>query len=220
MKKIIAILILTVILCPTQNTLAFGKKKKQKTDGKGYYGHLPKIDSEFADEKSKNKATKSPIILNENSFEINTKDMKPSPINNTQYIDVIVKKGTTSDYVNDLNELIPILKKLRECIEQEKNIQKFNAIVSNYIDNVAYIENKYKNKPETYYASYERITDMAKYAKKVAITRTEAQTYNKYLGYQEINGVYSPENIKNLLENTLIEIEDTLDSIKEAGSNM
>ena len=108
------------------------------------------------------------------------------------------------------------MKKLRECIEQEKDIQKFNAIVSNYIDNVAYIEKKYKNRPEIYYVSYERISDMAKYVKKVAITRTEAQTYNKYLGYQEINGTYSPENIKLLLEGTLVEIESTLDAIKEA----
>ena len=87
--------------------------------------------------------------------------------------------------------------------------------MSNYIDNVAYIENKYKNKPEVYYVSFERISDMAKFVKKVAITRTEALTYNKYLGYNELNGVYSPENINSLLENTLAEIEDTLDVIKE-----
>ena len=215
MKKIIVILILSVIICPPSNAW-FGKSKKQKTDGKGYYGTLPKINSEFGDEKKKNKATTSPIILNEGSFEIDTKDLKEAPLNNTQYIDVIVKKGTTSEYINDINELVPILKKLRECIEQEKDIQKFNAIVSNYIDNVAYIEKKYKNKPEIYYISFERISDTAKYVKKVAITRTEAQTYNKYLGYQEINGTYSPENIKLLLESTLSEIESTLNAIKEA----
>ena len=216
MKKFFAILILTVILCPLQSEMAFAKKKKkQKLDGKGYYGRLPNINAEFGEEKNLRKETQSPIILNDDSFKIDSKDLKEAPLNNNQYIDVIVKQGSTSQYVNDINELVPILKKLRECIEQEKDIQKFNAIVSNYIDNVAFIENKYKNQPEVYYASYERISDMAKYAKKVAITRTEALTYNKYLGYSENNGVYSPENIKNLLENTLIEIEDTLDVIKE-----
>ena len=215
MKKIIAILILSVIICPPSHAW-FGKNKKKKLDGKGYYGTLPNINSEFGDEKKKNKATHSPIILNDGSFDVNTKDLKEAPLNNTQYIDVIVKKGTTSEYVNDINELVPILKKLRECIEQEKDIQKFNAIVSNYIDNVAYIEQKYKNKPELYYVSFERVSDTAKYVKKVAITRTEAQTYNKYLGYQEINGTYSPENIKLLLEGTLSEIESTLEAIKEA----
>ena len=213
MKKIIVIFIVIVMCCPC--AFAWGKKNKNP-NGKGYKGNLPKINSEFGEDRSQKKPTQSPIILNENSFEINPEEMKKAPLDNMQYVDVIVKKGGTSEYVNDINELVPILQKLRECIEQEKPIQKFNAIVSNYIDNVAYIERKYKNKPEIYYTSYERISDMAKYAKKVAITRTEAQTYNKYLGYEEVDGVYSPENIRNLLENTLIEIEDTLDTIKEA----
>ena len=214
MKKIIAILLIIIFLCPIP-THAFGKKKK-KLEGKGYYGNLPSIQSEFGEERNKTKETQSPVILNNSSFDINPKDMKEAPLNNSKYIDVIVKKGNTSDYVNDINELVPILKKLRECVEQGKDLQKFNAIVSNYIDNVAYIEKKYKDKPEIYYVSFERISDMAKFVKKVAITRTEALTYNKYLGYEEVDGVYSPENINNLLENTLIEIEDTLDAIKEA----
>ena len=214
MKKLIAIILLSVIFLPSQQALAFGKKKKKTTNDKGYYGRLPNINGEFGEER-KSKETQSPVILNEDSFNINSKDMKEAPLNNTQYIDVIVKKGTTSDFVNDINELVPILQKLRACIEQEMDIQKFNAIVSNYIDNVAYIQNKYKNKPELYYASFERAADTAKYLKKVAITRTEAQTYNKYLGYYEVDGVYSPENIKRLLEGSLTEIEDTLTAIKE-----
>ena len=214
MKKIITILLLFIIFIPTQQAFAFGKKKKEHANDKGYYGKLPNIKGEFGEER-KNKETKSPIILDENSFNVNSKEMKPAPLDNTQYIDVIVKKGTTSEFVNDINELVPILQKLRACVEQEKDIQKFNAIVSNYIDNVAYIENKYKNKPEMYYASYERISDTSKYLRKVAITRTEAQTYAKYLGYHEVNGAYSPDNIKRLLESTLTEIEDTLNVIKE-----
>lgn len=216
MKKIISILIIAMIIYPSQSALAFGKKKKKLQEEKGYYGRLPKINSEFGEDRQKNKETSSPIILDESSFDVNSKDLKEAPLNNNQYIDVIVKKGSTSQYVNDINELVPILKKLRECVEQEKDIQKFNAVVSNYIDNVAYIEKKYKNQPEIYYVSYEKISDMAKYAKKVAITRTEALTYNKYLGYNETDRVYSPENIKNLLENTLVEIQETLDAIKEA----
>ena len=215
MKKIIAVILLLIIFIPSEQALAFGKKKKKEhANDKGYYGKLPNINGEFGEER-KSKETKSPIILDENSFNVNEKDMKPAPLDNTQYIDVIVKKGTTSEFVNDINELVPILQKLRACVEQEKDIQKFNAIVSNYIDNVAYIETKYKNKPEMYYTSYERISDTSKYLRKVAITRTEAQTYAKYLGYHEVDGAYSPENIKRLLENTLTEIEDTLNVIKE-----
>lgn len=215
MRKILSLILLIVIVCPNASA-AFWNKKKKNTEGKGYYGTLPKIKSEFGNDAVKQKATDSPIILNESSFDINTKDLQEAPLNNTKYIDVIVKKDRTSDYVNDINELVPILKKLRECIELDKDIQKFNAIVSNYIDNVAYIEKKYKNKPEQYYVSYEKIIQSAKYSQKVAITRTEAQTYNKYLGYQGEQGAYSPENIKALLENTIIEIEETLDAIKEA----
>lgn len=212
MKKIIIFLLIIVLFCPY--SYSFGRKKKN-LEGKGYSGNLPNIQAEFSEEKHKTKETQSPIILNENSFNINPEQMREAPLNNTQYVDVIIKKGSVSDYVNDINELIPILKKLRACIEQKKDLQKFNAIVSNYIDNVAYITNKYKNKPEAYYDSYEKILEMASYAKKVAITRTEAKTYNKYLGYYEIDGVYSPENINNLLENTLFKIETTLDVIKE-----
>ena len=84
MKKIIAILILSVIICPPSHAW-FGKNKKKKLDGKGYYGTLPNINSEFGDEKKKNKATHSPIILNDGSFDVNTKDLKEAPLNNTQY---------------------------------------------------------------------------------------------------------------------------------------
>ena len=215
MKKIVAILILITVFSSMQDSFALSKKKKKQLEGKGYYGKLPNINAEFSDEKTKNKETSSPIILNEDSFNINSKDLKDAPLNNSQYIDVIVKKGSSSQYVNDINELVPILKKLRACIEQEQDIQKFNAIVSNYIDNVVYIQNKYKNQPEAYYTSYEKISDMSKYARKVAITRTEAQTINKYRSYSENDGFYSPQNIKNLLERTLVEIDDTLEIIKE-----
>ena len=63
--------------------------------------------------------------------------------------------------------------------------------------------------------SYERISDTAKFVRKVAITRTEAQTINKYRSYNDNNGVYSPQNIKSLLEASLVEINDTLEAIKE-----
>ena len=117
MKKIIAILLIIIFLCPLP-ALAFGKKKK-KLEGKGYYGNLPSIQSEFGEERNKTKETQSPIILNNDSFDINSKDMKEAPLNNSKYVDVIVKKGSTSDYVNDINELVPILKKLRETFHFE-----------------------------------------------------------------------------------------------------
>ena len=57
MKKIIVILLLVIIFVPSEQALAFGrKKKKEHANDKGYYGRLPNINGEFGEER-KNKET-------------------------------------------------------------------------------------------------------------------------------------------------------------------
>ena len=74
MKKIISILLLIVFFVSAQQVFAFGKKKNKKhSNDKGYYGRLPNINGEFGEER-KSKETQSPIILNDNSFKIDSKD--------------------------------------------------------------------------------------------------------------------------------------------------
>ena len=66
MKKIIAVILLLIIFIPSEQALAFGKKKKKEhANDKGYYGKLPNINGEFGEErKSKENRISQPKISN------------------------------------------------------------------------------------------------------------------------------------------------------------
>ena len=78
---------------------------ENKTSGKLFTGHLVEIPVTFIVNIAIKNTIKSSIKKNN--------------------IDIIEKKDVTSEYVNDANDLIPIIEKLVDCIDSNGNVQLF-----------------------------------------------------------------------------------------------
>ena len=151
------------------------------TMGSGYVGTLPDVEAEFSYLKKENsQKAQTPYSVKELDNQ-NVKELKPIPRENDDYVDIIIKKDKTTAYLKDINSIILILEKLRVCLNTNQDIQKFNAIVSNLIDNVEYVRIEYKDKPESNYLSYLRLIELSHQARDVANFRTQGLSYEKYL---------------------------------------
>lgn len=183
--------------------------------GAGFKGSLPQIEPQFEYIRSEPKMTQPMFNANDEL------DMPPNyiknPRENKTYIDLILKKDKTSPYLNDLNDIIPILEKMQKCIEQQGNVQKFNAIASSIIDHADYLNEKYAYKPEKYYISFKKMQELAAQARAVATLRCEAQIYLKYLTYQNEGQVYSKENIQRQVNYFSQELNATLQLLRDAN---
>lgn len=188
----------------------WGRKPIHPIGKYGYKGHLPNIASEFEYKKTKDEY-KCLIPTNPPASK---QDLIPAPRDNPAYVDIVVKKGGSSQYVNDVNDVIFILQKLIVNIEDDVNVQRFNAQVSGLLDNIFYIQDKYKNKPEANYISFYKMLELANVARDTAILRTEAQAYSKYLAYSGEGAMYRPERIQKQMDHLLEEINKTLVVLK------
>ena len=187
------LLLLFIVLCCT---------------GAGYEGQLPDLESGMS-YKIKTKTVKPP-------YSINNKEpvLKNIPRENKEYVDIIIKKSRTSEYIKDIQPVIDILEKFKNYIEDEKNIQMFNAVASNFIDHAYYIQRKYHSRPERNYASYRAVISLAEDARAIASFKAEGVTYTKYLPFSEDGQKYSKENIKNKDEDLLKKIYNALYVLK------
>ena len=184
------------------------------TTGAGYVGTLPDIEAEFSYlKKDISEKTTAPFSVEELDKQ-NAERLKPIPRDNDSYVDIIIKKDKTPQYFKDVNSVIIILEKLRKCLNTEQDIQIFNAIVSNLIDNVEYIRVEYKDKPESNYISYSRLINISAEAREVANFRTQGLVVQKYLPYTSTKNVYTKENLTDKLDNLLNNVNETLFILK------
>ena len=184
------------------------------TTGAGYVGTLPDIDSEFAYLRKKTpEKAQAPFSVNELDKK-NEQNLKPISREDDSYVDIIVKKDKTTKYLKDVNGVIVVLEKLRKCLNTNQDIQMFNAIVSNLIDNVEYIRNEYKGKPEENYLSYNRLILMSSQAREVANFRTQGYARMKYHPYSADENIYTQENLNEKLEKLLVNVNETLFILK------
>lgn len=184
------------------------------TSGAGYVGTLPNVDAEFSYlKKEVSQKAVAPFSVEELDKQ-NESKLKPIPRDNKDYVDIIIKKDKTTQYITDMNSVIMILEKLRKCLNTDRNIQLFNAIVSNLIDNVEYIKEEYKGKPESNYLSYEKIQQISKQASDVAKFRMNGLASEKYLPYTSANNIYTKENLDSKLENLLTNVNETIFILK------
>ena len=184
------------------------------TIGAGYNGTLPDIESEFIHlQKQHSENASTPYTIEELDKQ-NEEKLKPIPRDNDSYVDIIIKKESSSQYLNDVNDVIVILEKLRKCINTDNDIQKFNAIVSNLIDNVEYIKTEYKDKPESNYISYNRLIQMSYIARDVANFRTQELINEKYIPYTSTNNTYTNENYNSKMDNLFTFLNDTIFILK------
>lgn len=183
--------------------------------GAGYKGSLPKIEPQFEYLKTTPAVTQQ-LFTPADELDSPVK-LTPSPRNHPTYIDIILKKDKTSPYINDINDVIPILEKMQKCIEKQGDVQKFNAIASSIIDHADYLTEKYADKPERFYISFKKLQELSAQARAVATLRCEAQIYLKYLTYQNEGQVYSKENIQKQVEYFSQELKATLQLLRDAN---
>ena len=213
MKKFLVCLILLSIALPSH---AFFWNKKDKAlekelQGKGYAGTLPDIGEKI--EKSKTKVT-TPIFESQEGFD-DPSELKPVPKDNPAFINIIRKKDKNSEFVDDANEIIPMLEKLVDCIEDNESLQLFITKANLLTLNIDNLTKKYDGKPESFYESFRKLQEVNRYVKSISLLRKEAVTYQRYLAYSESGSIYNPENIANQLQYLLEELNTAILLLRE-----
>lgn len=215
MKKFLICLLLLTIALPS-NAAFWNKKNKaleQELQGKGYAGNLPEIGEKI--ERSKTKVT-TPVFEAQEGFD-DPAVLKPTPKDNPAFVNIILKKDKSSPFVNDANEIIPMLEKLVDCIEDNESLQLFITKANLLTLNVDNLTEKYNGKPESYYESFRKLQEVNRYVKSIALLRKEAVTYQRYLAYSESGSIYNPENINQQLQYLLEELNTAILLLREEG---
>lgn len=213
MRALIIFFILVCVALPSHAAFFIKKDKalEKELQGKGYAGTLPNIDEKF--EKTKTKVS-TPIYESQENFN-NPADLKPIPKDNPAFINIIQKKDKTSSYVNDANEIIPMLEKLIDCIDENENIQLFVTKANLLTMNVDYLNEKYEGKPEYYYDSFKKLQELNRYIKSIVTLRQEAVTYQRYLAYSASGSIYNPSNIAQQLDYLKEELNSVILLLRE-----
>ncbi len=186
---------------------------KNNYDGKGYVGTLPDVTKSFV--STEPKSTKPIFEQIENFHSAN--QVKPIPRDNPSFVNIILKKDKTTQYVNDINEFIPMLEKIYDSIENKEGVQLFNARVFYFNKNADYLRTKYTNKPEEEYISFKKLMEVSTHTKSIALLRAEAEKYNPYLAYSGAGYIYDPNNITQQLDFLKVEIERVIMLLKETN---
>lgn len=195
------------------NNFVFAKDRPESFDGRGYVGVLPDLTSGYGPDEPKQKYPEMKPAKDFNS----ENELKPIPRDNPAFVNIILKADKTSQYVNDLNEFIPLLESIYDLIDNNSNVQIFNAKVYYFNKSADYFRDKYVNKPESEFVSFKRLMDLNLHAKSIALLRSEAEKYNPYLAYGDAGYVYNPNNISEQLDYLKTEIEQTILILKESN---
>ena len=215
MKKIVLCLIMMSFALPSH---AWFWEKKDKAleaelQGKGYAGTLPELNKNL---QPKQKKVSTPIFESQEGFN-NPSDLKPVPKDNPAFINIISKKDKTSSYVIDANEIIPLIEKLADAIEEDANVQLFVTRANVLSMNLDHLRGKYDGQPESYYESFKKLMEINQSVKTLAQLRREAVTYQRYLAYQSTGSIYNPENINQQLQYLLEELNTAVILLKQEG---
>lgn len=211
MKKSL-IFMLALIFSSTSTFAFFGKDDKIDTEGKGYLGTLPNITKQY---ETTEPAQGTPVFDKTQQFH-SSNELKPIPREDPSFVNIILKPNKTSQYVNDLNEFILMLEKIYDSIENREDVQKFAAKVYFFNKNAEYFRDKYANKPESYFISYQKLLELSLRANTISNLRVEAEKYKPYLAYSGAGQIYNSENIDQQLEYLKNEIESVIVVLKEA----
>ena len=211
-------LFLIVLSCLfVQSDVLASSKTKLPVDGKGYVGTLPELTRNYgsnSEATDNTPASVSPIPSKDFNSE---REIKPAPIEDPSFVNIILKTDKTSKYANDLNELIPILEEIYDMIEENKNVQIFNAKVYYFNQSVDYFRDKYANKPEGQFISYKRLLELNTHTRSIALLRSEAEKYNPYLSYGSEGYIYNPNNIREQMGYLKKEIRETILLLRESN---
>ncbi len=191
----------------------FQKRQPQEMlDGKGYMGKLPELSRQFVPVED---GVAKPVYESTEDFH-SANQVKPVPRDNPAFVNIILKTDKTSPYLNDINDIVPLLEKIYSSIENNEDVQRFNAGVFFFNRTAEHLRDKYDQKPESNFASYRKILELSTHAQTVALLRSEALKYNPYLAYGGAGAIYNKDNINQQIEYLKFGIEQTIVAIKEA----
>lgn len=182
-------------------------------NGNGYVGKLPDLTKGFKTSEPQN--TK-PVFETTKDFN-SSEEIKPVPRENPAFVNIILKQDKISPYLNDINELLPQLENLLTCIEDNSDVQKFNAKAYFFTKTMEYLKNKYDGLPESSYYSFQKLLELSTHTRSLAALRAEAEKYRPYLAYTGSGYLYNENVINEQLEYLKTEIEDTIVILKEAN---
>lgn len=208
MKRLFAIIFILTIFVPASIA-----RTQPNYDGMGYVGTLPDLTRHYQPSEQKNAIPNVEQV--ENFYSPN--QVKPAPRDNPAFVNIILKRDKTSQYVNDINEFIPMLERIYDSIEDGENVQLFNAKVYFFNKTADYMRAKYAEKPEGEYVSFKKLMELSTHAKSIALLRAEAEKYNPYLAYGGAGYIYDPNNITEQLNYLKIEVEHTILLLKDAN---
>ncbi len=209
-KFLFGIFMTMALMCSMQVCCA---KEKLPVDGKGYVGTLPDLTRDYTPhEKPDDKVQ----VISTPAKDFNSAgEIKPVPDDNPTFVNIILKPDKASKYTTDLMEFIPLLENIFDIIDEDKNVQFFNAKVFYFNKSVDYFRDKYANKPESEYLTYKKLMELNIHARSIALLRAEAAKYNPYLAYGSEGYIYNPNNIQEQLGYLKTEIEQTILLIRE-----
>ena len=216
MKKINLVVLIFISLLIGQ-VFCYSKDNKLPVQGSGYVGSLPDLPAYHKREQdSAEKKDSSVQAIPSKNFNSES-ELKPVPDDNPAFVNIILKPDKTSKYLNDIHEIIPLLEEIYDLIDENKNVQLFNAKVYYFNKCVDYFRDKYEDKPESNYISYKKLMELNIHSRSVALLRTEAKKYNPYLSYSGAGYIYDPNNLNEQLGYLKDEIRQVILVLREAN---
>jgi hypothetical protein len=214
MKKVLILVLILLTTCVSAQAAVRTPKKlpKEALEGKGYMGSLPVLGTQF---RTQEEGKSNPVYENTQDFH-SANQVKQVPRDNPAFVNIILKADKTSAYLNDINDLLPVVEKIHGLIEDKGDVQKFNAAVFYYTRCAEHLRDKYDQKPEGNYVSFRKILSLSTHAQTIATLRSEAVQYNSYLAYGGAGALYNQDNLDQQIEYLKYEIEQTIVAIKEA----
>jgi len=210
--RLILQLIFVLIVALTPQSFAFGGKSSSANEGKGYVGTLPDLKGKFAvDDEAE---IKKPVYEQTKNFN-SANEIKPIPRDNPAFVNIILKTDKTSEYLNDINEIIPMFEGILASIEKDEDVQKFGAKVFFLNQTVNYLEDKYSTKPEQRYISFKKMTAASAMCRAVLNLRSEAEKNKYYMSFTDENAIFSKNSINTQLGYLKSELESTISVLKE-----
>ncbi len=207
MKKILSLVLILLFLCSP--SYALSKKKKKSIEGKGYMGTLPEISRYF---EYKIKDAKSPADKSIYVDEVDKVDFMQGPMEDSVFLDVIIKKETPSKYIDDIVDIIPVLTAFRSSIAKGESIQNFNANVNTLDLYVKKLEKDYSKNGESLSKSYSMLQDVSYRAKVLGNLKYEANYWAKYQPVAKPQ--YQPQYLKAQDDALLKQIDKTIFVLK------
>lgn len=223
MKKLLVLVLISALSAPACYAWGWWGKKDKDTSstqnieveaqGSGYVGTLPDVTKSF---KTTEPQKTKPLYEESKNFN-SSEEIKPIPTDNPAFVNIMLKRDKRSPYLNDIyDDILPQLENILLCIENNANVQIFNAKVFFLNKTVEYLQTKYAGKPESNYISFTKLLELNTHTKSVANLRREAEKYRPYLSYTGSGYLYNDNVINQQLDYLKTEIEDTIVILREA----